>query len=98
MLKGGIGIDVSKKIQKLADKFKVLSNPIRISILLCLLNGQSNVTKIQDCLSIPQSTVSKHLGILKNAGVIEGERNGLEVIYSIVDDGVKNMILSLIEE
>ncbi|WP_084424577.1 MULTISPECIES: ArsR/SmtB family transcription factor [Caloramator] len=89
---------MSKKIQKLADKFKVLSNPIRISILLCLLNGQSNVTKIQDCLSIPQSTVSKHLGILKNAGVIEGERNGLEVIYSIVDDGVKNMILSLIEE
>jgi ArsR family transcriptional regulator len=89
---------VSKKIQKLADKFKVLSNPIRVSILLCLLNGQSNVTKIQDCLNIPQSTVSKHLGILKNAGVIEGERNGLEVIYSIVDDGVKNMILSLMEE
>ncbi|MBZ4662885.1 MAG: putative transcriptional regulator [Caloramator sp.] len=89
---------MSKKIQKLADKFKVLSNPIRVSILLCLLNGQSNVTKIQDCLNIPQSTVSKHLGILKNAGVIEGERNGLEVIYSIVDDGVKNMILSLMEE
>lgn len=89
---------MSKKIQKLADKFKVLSNPNRVSILLCLLNGQSNVTKIQDCLNIPQSTVSKHLGILKNAGVIEGERNGLEVIYSIVDDGVKNMILSLMEE
>ncbi|CDF59388.1 ArsR/SmtB family transcription factor [Thermobrachium celere] len=89
---------MNKKIQKLADKFKVLSNPIRVSILLCLLNGQSNVTKIQECLNIPQSTVSKHLGILKNAGLIEGERSGLEVIYSIVDDGVKNMILSLMAE
>ncbi|WDC84431.1 metalloregulator ArsR/SmtB family transcription factor [Caloramator sp. mosi_1] len=80
---------MNKKIQKLSDKFKALSNPIRVSILLCLLNGQSNVTKIQECLNIPQSTVSKHLGILKNAGVIEGERSGLEVIYSIVDDNVK---------
>ncbi|MCX7951341.1 MAG: metalloregulator ArsR/SmtB family transcription factor [Clostridiales bacterium] len=89
---------MQKKIQKLADQFKTLGNPIRISILLCLLNGQSNVTKIQNCLNIPQSTVSKHLGILKNSGVIEGERNGLEVIYTITDEAIKNMLLSFIKD
>lgn len=89
---------MQKKIQKLADQFKTLGNPIRISILLCLLNGQSNVTKIQNCLNIPQSTVSKHLGILKTAGVIEGERNGLEVIYTITDEAIKNMLLTFIKD
>lgn len=89
---------MQKKIQKLADQFKTFGNPIRISILLCLLNGQSNVTKIQNCLNIPQSTVSKHLGILKTAGVIEGERNGLEVIYTITDEAIKNMLLTFIKD
>ena len=65
--------------------FKILGNPIRVSILFCLLKGDSNVTKIQKCLDLPQSTVSQQLGILKNAGIIEGNRNGLEIIYSIVD-------------
>ncbi|KRQ87917.1 HTH-type transcriptional repressor CzrA [Caloramator mitchellensis] len=65
--------------------FKILGNPIRVSILSCLLKGDSNVTRIQKCLDLPQSTVSQQLGILKNAGIIEGNRHGLEIIYSIVD-------------
>ncbi|WP_341350036.1 MULTISPECIES: metalloregulator ArsR/SmtB family transcription factor [Caloramator] len=77
--------------------FKILGNPIRVSILICLLKGNSNVTKIQKCLDLPQSTVSQQLGILKGAGIIEGNRNGLEIIYSIVDQKVVEILKSMFD-
>ena len=39
-----------------------------------LIDNQCNVTKIQECLAIPQSTVSQHLVKLKAAGIIEGKK------------------------
>jgi DNA-binding transcriptional ArsR family regulator len=51
-----------------------------------------NVSKIEGCLGVPQSTVSQHLGKLKSAGIVEGRRNGTEVNYYVVNDDIKKIV------
>ncbi|MDP4121382.1 MAG: metalloregulator ArsR/SmtB family transcription factor [Bacillota bacterium] len=67
-----------------AEILKALGHPVRLCIVSNLLNQPlCNVTKMQTCLSIPQSTVSQHLGVLKAKQIITGKRKGTEVCYEI---------------
>ena len=77
-----------KMYEKKADKIKALAHPHRLCIVKGLIENKCNVTKIQDCLGLPQSTVSQHLAKLRAAGIIDGERNGLEIKYYVVDPDV----------
>lgn len=81
----------SKFIQK-SELLKALAHPIRLCIVKGLMEKKSNVTNIQECLDLPQSTVSQHLFKLKAAGVIKGERNGLEISYQVINEDVKKII------
>lgn len=81
-----------------AELLKALAHPVRLCIVSGLLEkGCCNVTHMQNCLSIPQSTISQHLQKLRAAGILKAERNGLEISYSVADERVKNIILALIE-
>ena len=82
---------------KKADILKAVAHPVRLCIVKGLLENQCNVTKIQNCLNLPQSTVSQHLGKLKAAGIIEGERNGLEICYRVVNEDIKKIIAAMFE-
>jgi len=82
----------TKEYIKKSDILKAIAHPVRLCIVRGLINNQCNVTKIQDCLKLPQSTVSQHLGKLKAAGIIEGERNGLEICYKVVNQQVKDIV------
>lgn len=62
-----------KFIQK-SELLKALAHPTRLCIVKDLMEKESNVTNIQECLDLPQSTVSQHLFKLKAAGIIKGER------------------------
>lgn len=84
-----------KKYEKLAEKLKALAHAHRICIVKGLMENQCNVTKIQECLEIPQSTVSQHLAKLKAVGIIEGKRKGLEICYSVVDPDVIKIMKDL---
>lgn len=75
-----------------AEKLKAISHPHRLCIVKGLLENHCNVTKIQECVGLPQSTVSQHLAKLKAAGIVEGERNGLEVCYRVIDNEIANVI------
>lgn len=69
-----------------AELLKVLGHPARLCIVHGLLRNEGcNVTYMQSCLNIPQSTVSQHLAKLKSAGIIEGHREGLEIKYKVVN-------------
>lgn len=81
-----------KLYEKKAAKIKALAHPYRLCIVKGLIENDCNVTKIQDCLGLPQSTVSQHLIKLKAANIIAGERNGLEVKYSVIDEDVIEII------
>lgn len=88
-----------KKYNEQAEWLKVLAHPVRLCIVNGLLNnGGCNVTNMQECLDMPQSTISQHLQKLKSVGIIEGERSGLEIKYKVVDKRVEKLIKILMEE
>ncbi|SHH35469.1 ArsR/SmtB family transcription factor [Tepidibacter thalassicus] len=86
----------SKLLTENAELLKALSHPVRLCIVKGLLEkGSSNVSNIQNCLNMPQSTISQHVSKLKTAGIISGERNGLEIIYKISNEKVEKIIKAL---
>lgn len=88
-----------KQYEEVAEFLKVLAHPVRICIVKNLLEkGSCNVTNMHSCLGMPQSTISQHLQKLKSIGIIKGERNGLEIVYEVVDKRVEGIIKSLINE
>ncbi|MGE5654173.1 MAG: ArsR/SmtB family transcription factor [Bacillota bacterium] len=79
-----------------AEKLKALAHPVRLCIVRGLMqSGSCNVTYMQGCLNLPQSTISQHLAKLRAARLIEGVRNGLEVYYRVVDEDVIRLIATL---
>lgn len=85
-----------QKYEDMAELLKVLAHPVRLCIVSGLIaKGKCNVTYMQNCLEVPQSTVSQHLQKLKAAGVIEGERKGLEISYKVVDSRVIKLMSTL---
>ena len=79
--------------RELAELLKVLAHPVRLCIVNGLLqNGACNVSHMQSCLEAPQSTISQHLQKLRAAGIIAGERQGLEVVYHVTDARVAALL------
>ncbi|MBT7217567.1 MAG: winged helix-turn-helix transcriptional regulator [Chloroflexi bacterium] len=62
-----------------------LADPNRILILYTLADHPSNVTELAKSLESPQPTVSRHLKVLKERGMVKSERDGQAVIYRLVD-------------
>jgi len=78
---------------EIAEMLKILAHPVRLCIINGLLGkGICNVSHMQDCLGIPQSTLSQHLQKLRMAKIIVGERNGLEINYRICNEEVRELI------
>lgn len=87
--------DISKYTE-VAELLKVFAHPVRLCIVKGLLeNGGCNVTHMKNCLEVPQSTVSQHLQKLKAAGIVKGEREGLEVRYKVCDERAEKIIKAL---
>lgn len=85
--------------QEKAELLKALAHPVRLCIVKGLLeNGSCNVTHMKNCLNAPQSTISQHLQKLRSLGIIKGERNGLEINYSVSDPLVRDLIQVLFKE
>ncbi len=92
-------IEDKERLRELAEKLKVIAHPVWLCIVRGLWRrGCSNVTFMQECLDIPQSTVSQHLGKLRQAGIIQGERNGLEICYSLKDPLIEEILKIMFEE
>jgi len=81
----------SKFIQK-SELLKALAHHTRLCIVKGLMEKGSNVTNIQECLDLPQSTVSQHLFKLKAVGILKGERKGLEISYQVMNDDIRRII------
>lgn len=80
------------------DTFKALSDPTRREILNLLKKGPMSAGEIGEHFSMTGASISHHLSILKSAGVIDDEKRGKYIYYSLnasVMDEILNWILSL---
>lgn len=63
--------------------FKALSDPTRRRILELLSERDMSAGEIADCFSMAKSSISHHLNILKGADLVQDERQGQNIIYSL---------------
>ncbi len=74
---------------RLVQLLKALGNPIRFQIMRTLAERQMCITQdIVDAMPLAQSTVSQHLKVLREAGLIHGEIEGPATCYCVNPEGV----------
>ncbi|CDE97882.1 MAG: ArsR/SmtB family transcription factor [Candidatus Gastranaerophilaceae bacterium] len=84
-------------INEYSEIFKALAHPTRLTIAYNLSKkAECNVSKMSECLGVPQPTVSQHLTILKNANVITGYRNGNQICYKIENPKVIKILKQMV--
>ncbi len=77
-------LESSDADEELAALAKALGHPVRVQILRLLTNRESCVCgEIVDQIPLAQSTVSQHLKVLKDAGLIRGEIDGPRICYCV---------------
>ncbi len=79
---------------------KALSDPNRVRVLKLLQTKELCVCEIQEFLQLAQSTVSKHMKILEDAGLVDRERRGSWIIYQLSNtdrSGYEAELLALLE-
>ena len=72
--------------------FKALGQPTRLEILNLLKEGERCVCEIFPEIRQEQANVSKHLSILKQAGILDSRKEGLRIIYWIKNQEVLNLL------
>jgi ArsR family transcriptional regulator, arsenate/arsenite/antimonite-responsive transcriptional repressor len=70
-------------MEQLARTFKALADPTRLRILNLLLTAPGCVCQLQAVLDLPQSLISRHLAYLRNAQLVDDERQGIRVLYRL---------------
>ncbi|MBN9110595.1 MAG: winged helix-turn-helix transcriptional regulator [Pseudonocardia sp.] len=78
------------------DLLRALAAPVRIAIVLQLLESPRCVHDLVDALAVTQPLISQHLRVLKAAGVVHGHRQGREVVYSLVDDHLAHIVVDAV--
>jgi ArsR family transcriptional regulator len=76
--------------------FKALSDPTRREILKLLRNGPKTSGEIAEKFPSAWATISRHLAVLRDAGLILSERNGQQIVYelntTVFEDVVNHML------
>ncbi len=75
-------------VELIAQRFRIMGEPMRIKILDHLREGPATVTELRAALGISQQNASKHLGVLHNAGIVSRTKEGTSVRYAIADESV----------
>jgi len=82
-------------VKKTSELFKALADETRLRILALLTRGELCVCELTAVLGVGQSKASRHLAVLRNAGLVTDRRHGMWVYYSLAssDDFTRDLIL-----
>ncbi|MHB9139994.1 MAG: ArsR/SmtB family transcription factor [Victivallaceae bacterium] len=86
-----------KKIRLMADFMKALSHPSRLLMLKEMKHGERCVCELRDVVGSDISTISKHLSVMKSARLVQEDKRGQWVYYSICCPGLIDYLKSLEE-
>ncbi len=71
-----------------ADRFRVLGEPLRLRLVNLLRDGELTVTELTKACRSSQPNVSKHLRVLTDSGILKRDQRGNTVFYSIADQTI----------
>jgi len=80
-----------------SEVFKALSNPNRLLIVDAVAKGERCVADLTELVGLDMSTVSNHLSVLRNVGILKDERRGTQVFYSLRKPCLLNIFCCLDE-
>ena len=89
------GDDMVFKIK--ADFLRALSHPVRLQVIECLKDGEKSVGKLVQELGVEQSSLSRHLSILRNLGVLEARQEKTNVYYNLHDHDIFKVLRPIAE-
>jgi DNA-binding transcriptional ArsR family regulator len=72
-----------------SDAFNAIAEPRRRDILSFLADRERSVGEIVAALGMGQPSVSKHLGVLKNVGLVQGRRDGKQMLYRTQPEAIR---------
>lgn len=85
---GGVRGASEQLLERIADRLKAMADPMRLRILHVLQGGERCVTDILGHVGGSQANVSKHLSVLRRAGLVDYRRDGVNMYYRIEDPTV----------
>lgn len=87
--------ELDAKADSGAALLRALANPQRLRLACELMGGERGVGELEELTGIRQPSLSKELGKLREAGIIEGRRESKSVFYTLVDERVSGVIAAL---
>lgn len=78
--------------ERLAELMHALASPVRLRILSALRGGPITVTELTERLGLGQTTVSNHLRLLRHLSLVDGDRQGRHIYYSLFDEHVVDLL------
>jgi ArsR family transcriptional regulator, nickel/cobalt-responsive transcriptional repressor len=82
----------ARTAKSVATTMQALSTPSRLMILGRLRRGPATVGQLSQDVAMEQSAVSHQLRLLRNLGLVEGERRGRSIVYALYDDHVAELL------
>ncbi|MCM8792530.1 MAG: metalloregulator ArsR/SmtB family transcription factor [Candidatus Omnitrophica bacterium] len=80
-----------------ADFLKTLAHPVRLQIIEFLKSGEKNVGAIVKTLGIPQSSLSRHLLVLREGGILKSRQQSTAIYYNIEDHDIFQVLRPIAE-
>lgn len=84
-------------LARAADIIKLLGHPERLKIVEALERGEASVSEIRDAVDLPQAIVSQHLARLRGANVVAARRDGVHVLYRVIEPKVHHVLTCIRE-
>ncbi len=78
-----VNAKIMQQYKAQAQVLKALAHPSRLLMVDELAKGERCVCELAELVGAQMATVSRHLSLLKNAGIVEDEKRGMQVFYSL---------------
>lgn len=86
---------ICRSVGEASELLKLVGNTNRLAIVCYLMETHASVSQLEDELGIRQPTLSQQLAELREAGVIEGQRDGKAIVYRVIEPKVEAIIHTL---
>ena len=83
-------------VDAVSDRLRLLGDPTRLRVVCALAQGESNVACLAELAGAGVPAISQHLAKLRLAGVVHARREGQRVFYELVDEGIRDLVTSLL--